>query len=92
METPTLDRDLRDAPDAVAPADDFLPNNGTDYVEFYVGNAKQAAHFYASAFGFEIAGYRGPETGTRDSASYLLKQDKIRFVFTAPMGPEGPIA
>ncbi len=92
METPTLDRDLRDAPDAVAPEDDFLPINGTDYVEFYVGNAKQAAHFYASAFGFEIVGYRGPETGTRDSASYLLKQDKIRFVFTAPMGPEGPIA
>ena len=92
METPTLDRDLRDAPDAVAPEDDFLPIHGTDYVEFFVGNAKQAAHFYASAFGFEIAGYRGPETGTRDSASYLLKQDKIRFVFTAPMGPEGPIA
>jgi 4-hydroxyphenylpyruvate dioxygenase len=71
---------------------DFLPINGTDYVEFYVGNAKQAAHFYASAFGFEIIGYRGPETGTRETASYLLKQDKIRFVLTAPLAPEGPIA
>jgi len=80
-----------EAPDAPE-AQDFLPINGTDYVEFYVGNAKQAAHFYASAFGFEIVGYRGPETGTRDRASYLLKQDKIRFVLTAPLGPEGPIA
>ena len=71
---------------------DFLPINGTDYVEFYVGNAKQAAHYYASAFGFEVVGYRGPETGTRDRASYLLKQDKIRFVLTAPMSPEGFIA
>lgn len=92
MDTTTLDRDLRDAPDAVAPEDDFLPISGTDYVEFYVGNAKQAAHFYASAFGFEIIGYRGPETGTRESASYLLKQDKIRFVLTAPLQPEGFIA
>ncbi len=92
METPTLERDLTTAPDAVAPGDDFLPLNGTDYVEFYVGNAKQAAHFYSSAFGFEMIGYRGPETGIRESASYLLKQDKIRFVFTAPLQPEGPIA
>jgi 4-hydroxyphenylpyruvate dioxygenase len=71
---------------------DFLPIHGTDYVEFYVGNAKQAAHYYASAFGFEIIGYRGPETGTRDRASYLLKQGKIRFVLTAPLSPNGPIA
>lgn len=92
METPTLDRDLTTAPDAVAPGDDFLPLNGTDYVEFYVGNAKQAAHFYASAFGFQITGYKGPETGHRGAASYLLQQGKIRFVMTTPMGPEGPIA
>lgn len=71
---------------------DFLPIHGTDYVEFYVGNAKQAAYFYASAFGFEIIGYRGPETGTRDRSSYLLQQGKIRFVLTAPLSPEGPIA
>lgn len=71
---------------------DFLPINGTDYVEFYVGNAKQAAHYYASAFGFRLAGYRGPETGTRDRASYLLQQGKIRFVLTSPLGPDGFIA
>ena len=58
---------------------DILPLNGTDYIEFYVGNAKQAAHFYESAFGFEIIAYSGPETGVRDRASYVLKQGKIRF-------------
>ncbi|MEM9665763.1 MAG: 4-hydroxyphenylpyruvate dioxygenase, partial [Bacteroidota bacterium] len=73
-------------------AADFLPLNGTDYVEFYVGNAKQAAHYYASAFGFEVVGYRGPETGTRGSASYLLRQGKIRFVLTASMTPDSFIA
>lgn len=77
---------------AGAEAQDFLPINGTDYVEFYVGNAKQAAYFYAGAFGFRIAGYKGPETGVRDRASYLLVQDKIRFVLTGAMGPEGEIA
>ncbi|MDQ2899129.1 MAG: 4-hydroxyphenylpyruvate dioxygenase [Acidobacteriota bacterium] len=71
---------------------DFLPLNGTDYVEFYVGNAKQGAHFYRSAFGMRLTAYRGPETGTRDRASYLLQQDKIRFVLTTPMQPDGPIA
>ncbi len=81
---------LRDAPDHIA--DDFLPINGTDYVEFYVGNAKQAAYFYAAAFGFEIAGYRGPETGHREAASYLLKQNKIRFVFTTAIRSDSPIA
>ncbi|MEM8559356.1 MAG: 4-hydroxyphenylpyruvate dioxygenase [Bacteroidota bacterium] len=73
-------------------ADDFMPINGTDYVEFFVGNAKQAAHFYASAFGFRITGYRGPETGVRDRVSYLLQQDKVRFVLTAPLGPDGFVA
>ena len=71
---------------------DIFPINGTDYVEFYVGNAKQAAHYYQSAFGFQLVGYRGPETGTRDRASYLLQQNKIRLVLTSPLGPDGEIA
>jgi 4-hydroxyphenylpyruvate dioxygenase len=71
---------------------DFLPLNGTDYVEFYVGNARQAAHFYRTAFGFRLAAYRGPETGTRDRASYLLVQNKIRFVFTTALHADHPIA
>lgn len=75
-----------------AQADDFLPINGTDYIEFYVGNARQAAHFYQSAFGFQLIGYRGPETGTRDRASYLLRQGKIRFVLTTALTPDTPIA
>ena len=69
---------------------DFLPLNGTDYVEFYVGNARQAAHFYRTAFGFRLAAYRGPETGTRDRASYVLVQDKIRFVLTTALAPDHP--
>ena len=81
---------LKGAPDHVE--DDFLPINGTDYVEFYVGNAKQAAHYYAAAFGFRIAAYRGPETGHRDAASYLVTQDKIRFVFTTAIRSDGPVA
>ncbi len=71
---------------------DAFPINGTDYIEFWVGNAKQSAHFYRAAFGFTLAGYRGPETGVRDRASYLLVQDKVRFVLTTPLGPEGEIA
>ena len=71
---------------------DFLPLNGTDYVEFYVGNARQAAHYYRAAFGFKLAAYQGPETGVRDRASYVLVQNKIRFVLTTPMQPEHPIA
>jgi 4-hydroxyphenylpyruvate dioxygenase len=77
-------------PAAVEP--DFLPLNGTDYVEFYVGNARQAAHFYRTAFGFRLAAYRGPETGVRDRASYLLVQGKIRFVLTTGLRPEHEIA
>jgi 4-hydroxyphenylpyruvate dioxygenase len=64
---------------------DTFPINGTDFIEFYVGNARQAAHFYRSAFGFEFVAYRGPETGTRDTASYLLQQDKVRLVLTTPI-------
>jgi 4-hydroxyphenylpyruvate dioxygenase len=71
---------------------DFLPLNGTDYVEFYVGNARQAAHFYRTAFGFRLAAYRGPETGTRDRASYVIVQNKIRFVLTTALQPEHPVA
>jgi len=71
---------------------DFLPLNGTDHVEFYVGNARQAAYYYRAAFGFRLAAYRGPETGTRGSASYVLVQNKIRFVFTTPLAPEHPAA
>lgn len=71
---------------------DFLPLNGTDYVEFYVGNAKQAAHFYKTAFGFQSCAYAGPETGVRDRASYVLTQNKLRFVLTTPLQPEGEIA
>jgi 4-hydroxyphenylpyruvate dioxygenase len=71
---------------------DFLPINGTDYVEFYVGNAKQSAHYYRSAFGFTLVAYCGPETGVRDRASYVLQQDKIRLVLTSPMHPDHPIS
>ena len=71
---------------------DTFPINGTDYIEFYVGNAKQAAHFYGSAFGFQMLAYRGPETGTRDGASYLLEQDKVRLLLTTPIRSDGEIA
>lgn len=71
---------------------DFLPLNGTDHLELYVGNAKQSAHFYKTAFGFETVAYAGPETGLRDRASYVLQQGKIRLVLTTPMGSEGVIA
>lgn len=71
---------------------DFLPLNGTDYIEFYVGNAKQAAHFYKSAFGFQSLAYAGPETGVRDRASYVLQQGKIRLVLTTPLHSDHPMA
>lgn len=73
-------------------ADDFLPLLGTDYVELYVGNAKQAAHYYKTAFGFQSLAYAGLETGVRDRASYVLKQDKIRLVLTTPLHSDSPIA
>lgn len=71
---------------------DFLPLNGTDYIEFYVGNAKQAAHYYKTAFGFQDLAYSGPETGVRDHASYVLQQGKIRLVLTSPLKSDHPIA
>ena len=72
-------------------AQDFLPLLGTDYVEFYVGNAKQSAHFYKTAFGFQSYAYKGLETGSKDSVSYVLKQDKIRLVLTTPLNSKSPI-
>ena len=73
-------------------ATDFLPLEGTDYVEFYVGNAKQAAHYYMSAFGFQAIAYSGPETGVKDRASYVVRQNKLTFVLTTPIRGENPIA
>lgn len=72
-------------------AQDFLPLLGTDYVELYVGNAKQAAHYYKTAFGFESYAYKGLETGSRESVSYVVKQDKIRLVLTTPLNSKNPI-
>ncbi|GDX52328.1 4-hydroxyphenylpyruvate dioxygenase [Bacteroidota bacterium] len=71
---------------------DFLPLNGTDYIEFYVGNAKQASYFYRSAFGFSALAYAGPETGMRDRASYVLRQNKITLVLTTPLHPGNEIS
>jgi 4-hydroxyphenylpyruvate dioxygenase len=76
----------------IAQAPDFLPINGTDYIEFYVGNAKQAAHYYKTAFGFQSLAYAGPETGVRDRVSYVLKQGKIRLILTTALNSNHPIA
>lgn len=72
-------------------AQDFLPINGTDYVELYVGNAKQSAHFYKTAYGFQSVAYAGLETGLKDRVSYVLQQDKIRLVLTSPLQQDGLI-
>jgi 4-hydroxyphenylpyruvate dioxygenase len=71
---------------------DFLPINGTDYIELYVGNAKQSAHYYRTTFGFELVAYAGLETGVRDRASYVVQQDKIRLVLTTSLRPDSPVA
>jgi 4-hydroxyphenylpyruvate dioxygenase len=71
---------------------DFLPLHGTDYIELYVGNAKQAAHFYKTAFGFQSLAYAGPETGMKDRVSYVLVQNKMRLVLTTPLKSDHPIA
>lgn len=71
---------------------DFLPLHGTAYVEFYVGNAKQAAHFYKTAFGFQSLAYAGPETGMMDKVSYAIRQNKLTFVLTTPLRTDNPIA
>jgi 4-hydroxyphenylpyruvate dioxygenase len=84
METNTVN-----APETLT---DFLPLEGIDHIEFYVGNAKQAAHFYKTAFGFESHAYCGPETGVRDRASYVLRQRKITLVLTTPLNPTSEMA
>jgi 4-hydroxyphenylpyruvate dioxygenase len=71
---------------------DFLPLKGTDHIEFYVGNARQAAYFYRTAFGMSLVAYAGPETGQRDRASYVVQQGKIRFVLTTSLRSGNPIA
>jgi len=76
----------------ISKAQDFLPINGTDYIEFYVGNAKQAAHYYKTAFGFQSLAYAGPETGVRDRASYVLQQGKIRLILTTALKSDHPIS
>jgi 4-hydroxyphenylpyruvate dioxygenase len=86
MSTLTADKPM---PAAVA---DFLPLNGTDHVEFYVGNARQSAYYYQSAWGYELIAYAGPETGVRDRASYVLQQGKIRIVLTTAIQPDHAIA
>jgi len=75
-----------------AAAADFLPLQGTDYVDFYVGNAKQAAHFYQTAFGFQSVAYSGPETGDKEKVSYVVRQNKLTFVFTTALHPDHPVA
>ena len=74
------------------PKQDFLPLKGTDYVEFYVGNAKQAAHYYKTAFGFQSLAYSGPETGNKETARYVIRQNKLTLMLTTPLRPNNPIA
>jgi len=84
---------LTPSPTSVAtPHEDFLPLKGTDHVEFYVGNARQAAYFYRAAFGMKLVAYAGPETGRRDCASYVVQQGKVRFVLTTALRPDSFIA
>jgi 4-hydroxyphenylpyruvate dioxygenase len=73
-------------------SEDFLPINGTDYIEFYVGNAKQAVHYYQKGFGFDLIAYSGPETGVPNKASYVLQQGKIRLVLTSSLTPDSDIS
>jgi len=86
METETIEKPVTNT------SEDFLPLNGTDHVEFYVGNAKQSAYYYQSAWGYELVAYAGPETGVRDRASYVLEQGKIRLVLTSSILPDTEIA
>src|SRR6201991_5270192 len=86
MATPTL------AQPSQSQTTDFLPLKGTDHVEFYVGNARQAAYYYRAAFGMSLVAYAGPETGQRDRASYVVQQGKIRFVLTTPLSSSHPMA
>ncbi|MDQ2689964.1 MAG: VOC family protein, partial [Chloroflexota bacterium] len=79
-------------PNAAAEAQDFLPLKGIDHVEFWVGNAKQAAAYYRALWGFTPVAYAGLETGIRDRSSFVMVQNDIRFVFTAPLTPDGELA
>src|SRR5690242_13875690 len=78
--------------ESVSTGSDFLPLKGTDYVEFYVGNARQSAYFYRAAFGMSLVAYAGPETGRRDRASYVLQQGKVRLVLTTALRADSEIA
>jgi 4-hydroxyphenylpyruvate dioxygenase len=74
------------------PGNEFLPLNGTDYIEFYVGNAKQAAHYYKTAFGYQSLAYAGPETGLKDRVSYVIQQGKVRLMLTTALSSKHEIA
>jgi 4-hydroxyphenylpyruvate dioxygenase len=87
----TFDKSSLELEKLFSQADDFLPLNGTDYIELYVGNAKQAAHFYKSAFGFQSFAYSGLETGNKETTSYVVTQDKIKIILTSPMTKGGLI-
>jgi len=87
METNTTETELSNAT-----LEDFLPLNGTDHVEFYCGNAKQSAYYYINAFGYELVAYAGPETGVKDRASYVIKQEKVMLILTTSLDPNSPIS
>ena len=92
MATSTTSNKKQDTPAGSGGQTDFLPLQGTDYVEFYVGNAKQAAHYYMSAFGFQPLAYAGPETGVKDRASYAVRQNKLTLVLSTPIRPNNEMA
>src|SRR3982751_2330046 len=79
-------------PHSIPAETDFLPLFGTDFVEFYVGNAKQAAHYYISAFGFQALAYAGPETGVKEKVSYVVRQNKLTFMLTSALRSNNEIA
>ncbi len=83
--------DSQNVENKTSQTNDFLPLLGTDYVELYVGNAKQSAYYYQTAWGFQPIAYSGLETGRKDQVSYVLEQDKIRLVLTSPLEPNGPV-
>src|SRR5437867_4981580 len=88
----TMAQDVEHPQTAQEPIEYFMPLQGMDHVEYYVGNARQAAFYYSKAFGFKVTAYAGPETKVRDRASWVVEQGEARYVFTGSMGPEGPIA
>ena len=87
-----MDTITKAAPATNLNAADSFPINGTDHIEFYVGNAKQSALYYQAAFGYQWVAYSGPETGVRDRVSYVLQQNKIRLVLTSALTPDHEIA